>query len=575
MENIEKIPKNVAWLLTKYVKPEEMISMSRNMIMENKEVLCCIIAFEPDYPKRNERHTVYSYVKDNNIISKEVPKSYDVYARRWYKYTKANKRPLWMRSNYEVPYVPPSAINYSVPLFKDDNTFIGVISFVLETEWLSQLVMPDKEYKGMYPFIVNSRGESILSGKRGRQMAINNINDILSTSNPKLNEVIKRIVALESGNSIVDIEGETCYVSYAPIEGTTWSLTYVIPYKEAFRNSLLFDNFILIAFIICIIIITTSCFIIIRRLTQPLRQTVDIAQAIIKGEVNAANLDEKTNNDEIDIIHNSFLYMQKRLKRYIDRIGKTEQSNKRIERDLKLAHNIQMGLLNKDFNYIIENSIIDFYAVTHPAIEVGGDFYDYSMKDDHLYFIVGDVSGKGVSGSIMMGVTISLFRGLNVHNMTPSQIATFLNKNICDYNEADMFVTIFIGKLNISKGHLTFCDAGHPAPIVEKNDGSIEFIKLESDLPLGINKSYVYHDYEYQFKKNEGILLYTDGVTDAQNPDNEFFREERLLQIVKDFKDLPIKDLINKIIEEINTHQNGSEQTDDFTIFAFSNKKAH
>jgi sigma-B regulation protein RsbU (phosphoserine phosphatase) len=231
-----------------------------------------------------------------------------------------------------------------------------------------------------------------------------------------------------------------------------------------------------------------------------------------------------------------------------------------------------MGLLTTDFSYFDQNNHIDFYAVTHPALSVGGDFYDFFMDNGHLCFVIGDVSGKGISGAIMMGVALSLFRSIAHQNATPSYIANYLNQGLSEYNEAEMFVSIFIGKVNLQNGLMTYSNAGHPNPIHMNADRGISFIKLQSEFPLGINAFYSYKEYEYQLGKNNCLLFYTDGVTDSQNCQKEFFSEERLEMVVEKHKLLTPKGLLDEIVKQIYGYKGKCEQTDDFTLLALTLK---
>lgn len=159
--------------------------------------------------------------------------------------------------------------------------------------------------------------------------------------------------------------------------------------------------------------------------------------------------------DEMQELHSAFSEMQKRLANYMHNLEKTTAVKEKMESELRIAHDIQMNMLPKDFLPFLEHSNVDFYAIIHPARQVGGDFYDFFISGDDLYFAIGDVSGKGIPASLLMSYTISLLRSFSSKPASSSEIARFLNNRITERNEADMFVTFFIGILNLKTGHNT------------------------------------------------------------------------------------------------------------------------
>jgi sigma-B regulation protein RsbU (phosphoserine phosphatase) len=203
---------------------------------------------------------------------------------------------------------------------------------------------------------------------------------------------------------------------------------------------------------------------------------------------------------------------------------------------------------------------------TKPAKEVGGDLYDFFMRDNKLYFIIGDVSGKGVPASLIMAVTCRLFRLETIHFDAPAAIVSSLNNSLAETNESNMFVTFFLGILDLDSGRLRYCNAGHNAPLLLTEKGEISYMDVKPNLPLGLFADFPYEEEEVVLDKKSTLFMYTDGVTEAENVKSELFSEERLLQLLKQTQKKNIEDLVHLVLEEVRIHAGEKEQSDDITM---------
>jgi sigma-B regulation protein RsbU (phosphoserine phosphatase) len=225
-----------------------------------------------------------------------------------------------------------------------------------------------------------------------------------------------------------------------------------------------------------------------------------------------------------------------------------------------------MGMVPKIFPPFPEREDVDLYANLIPAKEVGGDLYDFFIEGNKLYFIVGDVSGKGIPASLVMAVTCRLFRTVSAHFATPAEIVTALNDALAESNESNMFCTFFIGILNLDNGHLQYCNAGHNAPVMVTPSGEVKFMEVQPNLPLGLFGSFPYEGQECYIVKGTSIFLYTDGVTEAEDKAKVLYSDERLLDLLgKQGKNTP-QMIAENVLDDINKHVNGAEQSDDITI---------
>jgi sigma-B regulation protein RsbU (phosphoserine phosphatase) len=208
-----------------------------------------------------------------------------------------------------------------------------------------------------------------------------------------------------------------------------------------------------------------------------------------------------------------------------------------------------------------------YFRLITPAREVGGDFYDFFfIDDDHFCFTIGDVSGKGVPASLLMAVVTTLLRAKTVKGMTPDQILSRVNIDLCIESKNHMFVTVFLGILNTQNGKLAYSNGGHNIPYILRRDGSVELLENTTTLALGVNDDFHFQTKSIVLHKTDGIFLYTDGVTEAMDKNKELFSEERLENLLKIACKLPSVEIDRRTEKEIKRFTSGEPQSDDITM---------
>ena len=253
-----------------------------------------------------------------------------------------------------------------------------------------------------------------------------------------------------------------------------------------------------------------------------------------------------------------------------DQLEETTTAKERIESDLRIARNIQMGMVPRSFP---ARPDLDLYGSMTPAKEGGGDLYGYYLaesteegKSDKLYFCLGDVSGKGVPASLFMAQATRLFCTLAAQEMMPAEIATRINNALSgEDNETGMFVTMFLGLLDLGTGHLNFCNAGHNPPVLLR-DGKPEFIEMVPNAPVGIIPELDFEGEEIADITNCPLFIYTDGLNEAENREKEQFSDERLLEIMEQVPFVSSQQTIEMLREEVEKHRDGAEPNDDLTM---------
>ena len=246
------------------------------------------------------------------------------------------------------------------------------------------------------------------------------------------------------------------------------------------------------------------------------------------------------------------------------RLAEVKAAQERIESELRIARDIQMSMVPSIFP---EREGLDMYASMTPAKEVGGDLYGYLMQGDQLYFAVGDVSGKGVPASLFMAQATRLFLTLAKQGMKPAEICTHMNDALSGAdNENGMFVTFWLGMLDLQTGHLDFCNAGHNPPVIGGGDSKGEFLKMEANAPIGLWPDLKYVGEEIDTIKGRPLFIYTDGLNEAENPQQEQFGDKRLLDMLRNTHFDSAQQVVDTLKAEVEKHRNGAEPNDDLTM---------
>ena len=250
-------------------------------------------------------------------------------------------------------------------------------------------------------------------------------------------------------------------------------------------------------------------------------------------------------------------------RRAAKRLAEVRAAQERIENELKIARDIQMSMVPSTFP---EREGLDMYASMTPAREVGGDLYGYLLKDDKLYFALGDVSGKGVPASLFMAQATRLFLTLAKQNMMPAEICTRMNDALSgNDNESGMFVTLFLGLVDLTTGHLNFCNAGHNPPVIGGGENHGDFLDMLPNAPIGLWPGLEYEGEEIDIK-GRPLFIYTDGLNEAENTAQEQFGDDHLLTILRNTHFDNARQVIESLQTEVELHRNGAEPNDDMTM---------
>ena len=325
-----------------------------------------------------------------------------------------------------------------------------------------------------------------------------------------------------------------------------------------------------VAATIAIVVVLIAVFMVYmyRNMISPIHLIADEAERFVENNAEISEkLDTIKTKDEIQKLSESVLKMEIGIKEYIANITKITAEKERIGAELNVAKQIQADLLPSIFPAFPEKSEFDIFASMNPAKEVGGDFYDFFMIDeDHLVFLIADVSGKGVPAALFMVVAKTLIKNQVLKGDEPAAVFEAVNNQLCENNKEGMFVTAWMGVLEISTGNLTYVNAGHNLPLIKGEDGVFRYLECDPCFVLAGMEGIPYHQETLQLKAGDCIFLYTDGVTDSINLKEEMYGENRLEAAMNVFKEETPKEILAAIKVELETFSGEAEQFDDITM---------
>ncbi|MCI9571292.1 MAG: PP2C family protein-serine/threonine phosphatase [Lachnospiraceae bacterium] len=325
--------------------------------------------------------------------------------------------------------------------------------------------------------------------------------------------------------------------------------------------------------VLSMLVVTVLCLavyvhILYRSIIAPINLIAGEASSFVKEENQVSTeLEKIRTGDEIQTLSETLLKMERDINHYIDNLTKVTAEKERIGAELNVATQIQADMLPRIFPAFPGRQEFDIFATMNPAKEVGGDFYDFFLTDsDHLALVVADVSGKGIPAALFMVISKTLIKNQAQMGDSPAQILQAVNDQLCENNEAEMFVTVWLGILEISTGKLTAVNAGHEYPIMKKDGGEYEMLDDPHGFVMGVMPGMQYQEYEIWMHKGDSIYVYSDGAPDAVNAEEEQFERERLLASLNRIPGASPSELLGQVKGDIDRFVGEAAQFDDITM---------
>ena len=513
----ESAVRNSVWIAQWCLQvPDSLPNIPKLIVNNNPIVAGSTIAIVPNYYKDKPLFAPYCAITNGEIIDKTLATpEYDYPSQEWF------TKPIELdRGYWSEPYLDTGGgeilmTTYSFPIKDSQGRIAAVLTADLDLEWLTALVREINIYPGAFSTVVIRTGQLMVSPDNSLIMKTT-INEFASTvkDTASFNALNRAMLNRESGNIAVTYNGQKNMVYYTPIDKTGWAMNIIIPEKEMFAGLRKLDNLIRILQFLGLLLI------------------ILIFRAVAKSQLRFKSISEK---------------------------------KEKMENELKIASNIQMSMIPKTFPPFPDRKDIDLSAALVPAKEVSGDLYDFFIRDNKLFFCIGDVSGKGVPASLLMAVTRSLFRSVSSHQDNPKEIVTRINNSMSDMNESNMFVTFLCCVLDLKSGKMQYCNAGHNSPLIFTD--RISELPVNPNLPLGVVREMEYTLQEVDLHNDDAIFLYTDGVTEAENKEHELFGMERLKKTLSGHKQA--QEHLDNVKKAVARFVKDAPQSDDLTMLFF------
>lgn len=444
-----------------------------------------------------------------------------------------------------------------------------------------------------YAFLVNEKGQVIFSPREEGETAAyaEADEDLRKSGNRQLAALAEKMTAGESGMEKMILDGKEVYLAYAPLKSLGWSFVTVMDVEEVVApakesqdailqltgevsekqdgaiRKMLFTFIMAAAAATLFISFFSAAY--TRKITNPIRKLTEDVAKIDGGSLDCCI--ELSTGDEVEDLGNAFNHMTAQIQQYIRNLSSAMADKERIRTEIEVASRLQADMLPNAADAFRDRKEFSLYAIMTPAKGVGGDFYDFFLLDeDHLALVMADVSGKGVPAALFMVVSRTLLRSCMKKDVPLSRALWEVNNSLCKNNKNSMFVTVWAGVLTISTGMLTFVNAGHCRPLMKSKDGSCDYETEGKGFVLAGMEDTEYVEKHIRLKKGDTMLLYTDGVTEATDPDDSLYGEERLKEFVGALPDLEGKEFLFQVWTDVNRFQKEREQFDDITMLSLS-----
>ena len=568
-------------------EPEQMQAIVERIVTQNPRIRSCGISFiENYYPQKGRSFCPYAWRNDSmQVVTRPLGSTdYDYLNTEWFKKAIARDSAYWSEPFFDGQDAKTPLVPYLYPIHDSQGRTVAILGADLSLDYITQILQEQdsiiEEDKLMLmegelqSFVLSHDGTYITHPdhwciQKGNFFVHVKDSDCPGAAEKTVKDIKARNRSTEETTSVMMVNRKGSYVYYTPLTGTDWMLVVAVPTYALSVLGLVVGIFISYVCIVVLMVTFLVCFLTIRRTAKPLKQLADAADKVAQGQFDT-QLPTVKHRDEICQLRDSFENMQHSLTEYMENLKKTTSAKASIENELKIAHGIQMSMLPKTYPAFPNRDDIDIFGQVTPAKAVGGDLYDFFIRDEKLFFCIGDVSGKGVPASLVMAVTRSLFRNTAAHTTEPQQMVMGINESLSENNETCMFVTLFVGVIDLKTGSMDYCNAGHDMPLL-LTDGEVSLLSCDPNIPAGVMPGWVYTRQQIQLKRGATLFFYTDGLNEAEDIDHQQFEMDRVMKTAKAAGNSPQK-LIAAMGAAVKQFVGDAEQSDDLTMFAIQKK---
>ena len=572
-------------------RPDRVAAIMKRIVELNPSIRSCGISFRQSYyPQKGRWYCPYAVRGDSDSIVMLTTiggLQQDYLQQPWFTEAMKSKEAYWSKPFFADTDKKTPLVAYLMPIRDERDSTVAVLGVDVSLFKLFPQYAPppgstpddatpwDAE-NSLYYFAVDSTGTFLMHPDVRRvvnKSYFDYARQTPGTQDDELGQDMTSGKTRPTGGHMDEIEGETVLVTYHPIEHTPWSMALVVPYIFIKFFAYVFGGFLLLFILIGLIVVFFAGRRGIKKASRPLRQLAASADEVAKGHFDTP-LPDINSRDEIHLVRDSFENMQHSLTKYVDELREATAQKAAIENEMKVAHDIQMSMLPKTFPPYPERTDIDIFGSLTPAKGVGGDLFDFYIRDEKLFFCIGDVSGKGVPASLYMAVTRSLFRNVSAHVSEPALIVSALNKAQSEGNDTNMFVTLFVGVLDLHTGLLTYCNAGHNAPLLVGRD--VGTLSCDPNLPIGILSDFNFSQQHVSIDSGTTVFLFTDGLNEAEDSTHAQFGDMRIWELAQrllsEGRHQP-QTFIDTMVDSVHSFVGDAEQSDDLTMLAIQYKR--
>ena len=495
--------------------PDSVLNEGRWILESTGHLEGCGIAFVPYYyPSKGRLYELYVH-KSDGVVRQIAGPGHDYTQMEFYKKVIETNQPYWSDPYVDTVGNSKMISTFSVPLQNQGKT-VAVMAIDMPLDWMADTIEHRHIHLSSFNLLLTEDGRPIVQ-PNAQHVNAHDVEQVIALIN---DSTVSRSPSSSTRSTVIDFkskaDGSKGRIYYANMRGKPhWQLVLVCYDKEVYGelNGMTLSIFLLI-----------------------------LLTMVVMGF----------------IVH--------RFARNERRLQRANLEQERIGGELRVASAIQQSMLPNSADGREQRDDVEACGMLRPAKEVGGDLYEYFVRDEKLYFCIGDVSGKGVPASLVMAVTQAIFLASAQHTSHPAHIMQTLNRSGCRGNSRNMFVTLFIGVLDLPTGRLRYCNAGHDAPVLMTENGP-QWLDVKPNLPLGIVADFEYAAQECQLPPQATLLLYTDGVTEAMNEQHKQFGRERLSNCLQAGA-VTAKQVVDTVLQAVDEFVDGAEQSDDLTMLA-------
>ncbi len=524
-----------------------------------------------------------------------VPIRYDARTRPWYQQAVDQKELIFTDVEVDA-FTGDIGIVCAMPVYVSNRLAAVVGSDLFLTSMREKIQASDAQ--GGFLCVVNQKGHVVFSPKTEgvfRAVDASKASDLRRSDNPELAALVNDALEGQTDMRLVELEDGAYYMMGAPMKTVGWAMLSVCSqeiisqpttmlrasYAEiqeettaAYRNKMNLSRTTTLVLLGAVILLMLAAALTIgKRIVTPLNTITERIANLREGDMEFKMEDAYRTGDEIEVLAQSFADISHKTVVYVDTVRKVTAEKERIGAELSLANTIQGAMLPHIFPAFPDRPDFDIYAGMDPAKQVGGDFYDYFLiDDDHLCMVIADVSGKGVPAALFMMASKIILQSVAMLGRAPAEILAKTNEAICSNNEAEMFVTVWLGILELSTGKLTAANAGHEYPMLKRPGGPYELYRDKHGFVIGGLNGAVYREYELTLEPGTKLFVYTDGLPEASNGKNEFFGIERTLSALNARPEAGPEEVLANIRKAVDDFRGDAEPFDDLTMLCLEYK---